>query len=458
MKLFLLNKTFIAVLSLIFFNSFSAKSQDSTRILSLKDCVKYANDNNSNIKIAKIGEQIGVRQIREIKGRAFPQVSIIGNFEDRLKVPLLILPAGAGFPAGDGKGIKMGYKYNSLLSGEVTQMLFDPSFDLGLKAAKQGDILNKHNTQQINEQAAYNIGNTYYKAIIASKQLGLLKANLVSTNRVMQITELQFKNGVAKEVDVKRLRVSARSLESQIKQNQLNLEQVLNVLKFQMGMSLDNKIILSDTVLNFTHEELKAPEMQAFENRVDYKILQSNFRLKQLDKSNILRGYYPVLTAYANYAYQGQGPTFGIIKTPSNGWVNFTTSSLGLRLRIPIFDGLQKTFRAQQSKLQLNQIQENMELTKQNINLEISNALTQYQNSIQRLEFELENVKLAEDVYRITQLEFREGVSTSTDVVGAETSLRQVQNNYTQTLFDLYTSKLNLEKSKGNILNYLTTK
>jgi outer membrane protein TolC len=138
--------------------------------------------------------------------------------------------------------------------------------------------------------------------------------------------------------------------------------------------------------------------------------------------------------------------------------VDYSTSSIGLRLRIPIFDGLQRNARVQQSKLKGLQLKENMNLTRQNINLEVSNALTQYRNTLQRIESEQQNVQLAEEVYQMTQLEFREGVGTSTDVVEAETALRQAQNTYITTLLDLYTARLDLERSKGNLITYLNSK
>jgi outer membrane protein TolC len=195
-----------------------------------------------------------------------------------------------------------------------------------------------------------------------------------------------------------------------------------------------------------------------FQNRIEYKILQTNLRLQELDRRNSVAGYFPSLTGFANYGYVGQGADPGLFKTSSNRWVDYTTSTIGLRLRIPVFDGLQRNALVQQSKLKARQMEENINLTKQSINLEVSNALTQYRNTLQRIENEQQNVQLAEEVYRVTQLEFREGVGTSTDVVNAETALRQAQTTYITTLLDLYTARLDLERAKGNILPYLTSK
>ncbi|MDJ1500225.1 TolC family protein [Xanthocytophaga agilis] len=451
-----------------------AQIADSSASFSIKDCIEYAAQKNSKLKISRYDEEIAQQQVRQIRGRGLPQANINGTFEDRLKVPLLVIPGAGSLLGGDttgtgsgsnngnnadGKGIPLGYQFNTTLTGEVTQMIFDPSFWVGLKAAKYSGELYLQNTQQASEQVAYSVADAYYQVIVAQKQLQLLHSNLTNTQATLSSTELQFKNGVAKQVDVNRLRVNASNLESQIRQAELTLLQSLNSLKFQMGMPLNQQITLSDTTLTFNESDAlssDAPE-NYIENRIDYRILQTNLALQELDRRNISTGYFPTLTAFANYGYTGQGPNLGLFKTAGNGWVDYTTASIGLRLRIPIFDGLQRSAQVQQSRIKARQIEENITLTRQNINLEVANALTQYRNTVQRIESEQKNVELAQEVYQVTQLEFREGVGTSTDVVNAETSLRQAQNTYITTLLDLYRARLNLERSKGNLLTYLNS-
>ena len=453
-----------------------AQSAGETRVFSIKDCIDYAGANNSNLRISRYDEQIARQQVNQVRGRGLPQANINGSFEDRLKVPLLVIPGGSFLGRGadttgassgsnngnnaEGRGIPLGFKYNSSLSGEVTQMIFDPSFWIGLKAAKSSNQYYLQSTQQVSEQTAYNIANAYYQTIVVQKQLQLLGANLANTRATLASTELQYKNGVAKRVDVSRLRVNASNLESQTQAAELGLVQAQNALKFQMGMPLTQPIVLSDTALTFNQEEVVLTDVpeNLFQNRIEYKLLQTNLRLQELDRKNAVAGYYPSLAGFANYGYVSQGADLGLFKTSSNGWVDYTTSTIGLRLRIPVFDGLQRNALVQQSKLKAKQVEENINLTRQRISLEVSNALTQYRNTLQRIENEGQNVGLAEEVYRVTQLEFREGVGTSTDVVNAETALRQAQTTYITTLLDLYTARLDLERAKGNLLPYLTNR
>ncbi len=435
-----------------------AQSTNDVQAFSIKDCINYASQNNSNVKISRLDEQIAQQDVNEVRGRGLPQINISGSFTDNLKLPVSLLPAEFfGGEPGTFRPLTFGTKYIATGTGEVTQMIVSPSFWIGLKAARYSSRLSQQNTQATSEQEVFEIANAYYQVIVQQKQLDLLRSNLVNTEKTLATTELQFKNGVAKRVDVNRLQVNFNNLQSQIKQAELNLVQVSNRLKFEMGMPIEKQIVLSDTAINFREEDavLNEPTGNYFENRIDYKRLETNLSLQELNRKNEIAGYFPQLSAFANYQYQAQRNEFNFTQS-GKPW--FQSAAVGLRLNIPIFDGLQRNARVQKSKLSIEQVKENINLTKQSINLEVSNALTQYRNTLQRIENEQQNVQLAEEVYRVTQLEFREGVSTSTDVVNSETALRQAQTTYITTLLDLYTARLDLERAKGNLLPYLTNR
>ncbi|MDJ1485875.1 TolC family protein [Cytophagaceae bacterium YF14B1] len=434
-----------------------AQTADSVAYFSIKDCIEYASNKNSNIRLARFDERIALAQVSEVKGGALPQININGSLEDRLKIPVQLIPkAFTGDTSGGFIPVQFGTKYTASLTGEITQAIINPSLWIGLKAAKSSRKFYEQTTQRVSEQTAYSIANAYYQIIVAQKRLLLLESNLASTQKLLTNTELQLQNGVAKRVDVNRLKVNANNLQSQIKQAQLSLEQAFNNLKFQMGMSLENRIALIDTALTFKQEDAITEESGGnfFENRIDYKILETNLELQDLDRRNQRSGYYPTLSAYGNYSYQAQRQTFNFFE---GGQPWFQSSAIGLRLNIPIFDGLQRNARVQQARLNVEKVKENMNLTKLTVSREVNNAVTQYRNTLQRIGSEQQNVQLAQEVYGVTQLEFREGVSTSSDVVNAETSLREAQNNYITTLLDLYIARLDLERAKGNILPYLNS-
>jgi len=424
---------------------------------SVKDCLEYASNYNILIRVARMEQEVGLKQIKEVRGRALPQAKLNGSLDDRTKLPLLVLPPNPVFP--EGVKAKSGYQFSDNLTGEVTQALFDPTILIGMKAAQFNNLLYKQKTYQITVQAAQDIANSYYQVVVAQKQIRFLQTNVANTTRTLANTKLQVQNGVAKPVDAKRIQVNLTNSQAQLRQTQLTLDQALNDLKYNMGMPLEKQIQLSDTNLTFdAGDEFLPPGSTFFENRIEYKILKSNFALQKLDVKNINSGYLPVFTGYINYGYVGQGSTFGLYENQTNHWVQYNTSAVGARLSFPVFDGLQRTARAQQSMIKAREIQENMRRMEQTVNHDVTNAYLQYRNNELRIDYEKQNVELAQEVYQITQLQFREGTATSTEVVDAETAMLLAQNTYTQSLLQLYTARLALEKAKGNLLEYLNSK
>jgi outer membrane protein TolC len=141
------------------------------------------------------------------------------------------------------------------------------------------------------------------------------------------------------------------------------------------------------------------------------------------------------------------------IFAPGHEW--YENSSIGLSLNIPIFSGFQRISRLQQSKLNIMEAEDNLKLTEQSIKVEVSNYEIQYHNALDNIKNEKENLTLAESVYNNTQLEFQQGTASSLDLVQAESAFREAQNTYFNKLLNLYIARLDVEKSKGSLMNFI---
>jgi outer membrane protein TolC len=133
----------------------------------------------------------------------------------------------------------------------------------------------------------------------------------------------------------------------------------------------------------------------------------------------------------------------------------YPNSSIGVTLKVPIFDGLQRHAKISQSKLNIEKSMENIRLTEQSIKVELSNSEIQYHNAIDNIHSEKDNLDLSESVYKNTQLEYQQGAGSSLDLVQAESSYRESLNNYYNKLLNLYIAKINLEQSKGTLMSYI---
>jgi outer membrane protein len=421
---------------------------------SLKQCLEYAKQNNSNIKIAYLDSDISGKVVNEQIGKGLPQINITGTLEDKLKIATQLLPGEFfGQSAGTYIPVKFGTKYNAAGTISLTQKIFDGSFWVGLKAAKISESMSEQNIQKTEEQTAYDVSSAYYKALIIQKRLKNLKIIQAASENTLKSTELKYQNGLAQKIDVDKIKVSYNNTRSQVQQAELSYNQALNNLKFYMGMPVESAIVLIEDLPDYSGSFALANTNENFvESRIDYQIQKTNVLLYEADKQNNIYAYLPSLSFYANYGYSAMRKEFDIFKGGKD-W--YTTSVIGLELKIPVFSGLQKYSKVQQSQLNIEKATESLKHTEQSIKVEVSNYMIQFKNAIDNILNEKENLALAESVYSNTQLTFEQGTGSSLDLVQSESALRETQNNYYSKLLTLYIAKLDLEKSQGTLINFI---
>src|SRR5690606_32418684 len=121
-------------------------------------------------------------------------------------------------------------------------------------------------------------------------------------------------------------------------------------------------------------------------------------------------------------------------------------------LNVPIFSGLQRTYKVQQAKINLQKIENGFVSLRSSIDLEIKQAATNYLNAVEAVKAQQENQILAEKVARVTKIKYDEGVGSSIEVVQAESDLREAQTNYYSALFDVMVAQIDLRKAYGKLI------
>jgi outer membrane protein len=164
----------------------------------------------------------------------------------------------------------------------------------------------------------------------------------------------------------------------------------------------------------------------------------------------------PSLVAFGNYGWSTQSSTFGGVFKTENDFPDaadkwYRVSYVGVSLNVPIFTGLQQTYRVQQAKLDLLKTRTTIDRAKQGIDLEVKQTALTYLNAVTTLKSQDENRKLAENVARVTKIKYEEGVGSNNEVIDAETSLRESQINYYNALYDALVAKVDLDKAYGQI-------
>jgi len=440
----------IIFLPLFFLFTVTAFAQTSPSSMSLQQCIDYALDNSSAMQNAKIDEEIYLRKRQETVGMGFPQISATGTINDFLDIPTTLIPGEFfGAPAGSFIPIEFGTQYNASGGISANQLIFDGQYLVGLAASKTVVELSKRNTERTKIETEATVTKAYYNALIAAKRLDLMNSNVERVKKLAEDTKVMYDNGFVEKLDLDRINVTYNNLLVE-KDNITKLVGLSSLmLKFQMGMDVTAPLTLTDTLKTDNFDQLISPSNSIDpSSRIEYKLLQTQRSLYNLDVRRNRMMYLPGLYAFGQYSFNAQRNDFDFFDADKT-W--YKTSIVGLQLNIPIFDGLQKARKIQQGKLNILKTENDLKNLSNAINLEYATAKTQLQNSTASLKAQQDNMELALQVYNTTRTKYDLGVGSNLEVVTAQTSLKEAQTNYLNALYDTLVAKVDYEKATGQI-------
>lgn len=440
----------VACLSFLFFSNSQAQSDTASgNVLNfnLEECINYAMKNQHDVKNAILNSQYSEEEIKANTGKLLPHATINGSLTDNLKLPTSLIPDFSSGNLNNKIPVKSGVKYNSSLSGQIDQTIFNNSYFIGVKAAKVFKELSVKSLNSTEITTRVNVTKAYFNVLVNEEAIRLAKSNLTQVNKSLQVTKAEYQAGIAETIDVNRIQVQANNANTTIENQQRLLELSLAELKFQMSMPQDDSLSLKETIQDFAPETVPA-DTAGFNinNRPEYGMQQIQNQLNELNLKNVKLSYLPSLSAYLAYGFNYFSPSFSNLYVKGYG-----NSAVGLNLSFPIFSGTERIHQTNEAEITLEQSQNDLTNLIQQIHLQITNAFTQYQNNLTQLNTQKQNMNLTEGVYERIQYKFEQGVSSSLDLLSAENELQQSQSNYIDALLNTLMSRVDLQQALGKI-------
>lgn len=384
----------------------TAQRADSSYSFSLKQAIDYAMTHQNAVLNASIDEQVARQKVNEVRGIGLPQVTGSFDVNNFIKLPTSLIPGEFfGLPPGTFAEVQFGTKYSATAGLQASQLIFNGDYVVGLQASKTYQDLAKLMTNRTKIEAAEQVTKAYYAVLINEKNIELIDANIQRLTKIYNDTKAMNEAGFVEKLDVDRLQVTLNNLEVTRQQVQNGIALMYQLLKFQMGMPVSANLTLTDALA----ENFAAPEngIADASRRVEYSLLEKQRKLSELDLKRNRFGYLPTLAAFGSLSYAAQRNEFDIFN-PDKKW--YQTTLVGAKLNVPIFDGLQKNARIQQSKLSLQKNMNDMNNLRNGVSLQVNSASIQYQNAYKTLNIQKQNLDLAKEVARVTQIKYDEGV------------------------------------------------
>jgi len=420
---------------LLLLGNYKSDAQDSLR-LSLQDARRIALENNTNIRNSALDMEIARKKIWETTAIGLPHIDSKAAYQFLPTVPTL--PAGSfgeGSPA-----VSLGVKNNVTFDVTASQLIFNGSYLVGLRAIKtlfqQSNESNEKIIQDVNESVI----NTYYLILVGEESIINLRQNLDNVQKTaLEIREMN-KQGFVEKTDVDQLELTANNLMNAMNQVKGNLDIAYRLFKIILGLDINAKVRLTDPLAATSSipETVATLVGESFniEKNIDFRLINTATDLSKLEFQNAIAAYMPVISGFYQHTDKTNKPAF-----------DFSVKDvLGLNLSLPIFSSGQRMAAVSQKKLAIAKMENNKKLVYNNLMMQADQFQTDLKLKYEKYEIQKKSLALSDEIYQRTLEKYRNGVSTSIDLTTTQNQYLNGLTNYYQSIYDLVTSKTKLEK------------
>lgn len=454
----------------IFISILNFANAQKTNPFSAKQAVEFAMKNATEIKNALVDIQIQKQTNKEFTAIALPQLNASVGGTHYFDIPVTTLPDfispsvynvlvnngvrdGSGnaiqFPNGGFKSVpaQFGTSWNASGGVDISQILFDGQVFIGLKARSAALKLATQSSEVTKEQIKANVYKMYYQLLVGKKQATSIDANIERFEKLLADTKEIYKNGFAEKLDVDKVQVQLNNLKTEKEKISNQLEIGNAALKFLINLPQRDTLILTDSLDEKEIEAIALSDSFDNKNRKEYQQLNTVLKLNKFNIKRYQLSRIPTIAAFGTYSKNAQRNDFSFFD--KGDW--FSTSLVGVKLSIPLFDGGARNARIQKAKYDLLKTKNTMERLDQAIQLDVSSSKLKLESALKTLENQKKNVTLAEEVYNSTKFKYEQGLGSNMEIYNSQTELKMSQNNYYGALYDAIISKIDYLKATGTL-------
>ncbi len=418
--------------------------------MSLSEAIDYAAQHQPAFQNYKVDQQIAAAKQLESTSKYVPKLNGNVDFRDNLKLGQIALK----FPnpitgLDEQRTIQQGTQYSATAGVDLTVPVLDMSAVTDIQYSKRQKELAALQAEQAMVDLKVNVSRAYYLALLNTERVKKAQKSVERFQKAYDDTKVRYDNQNAVKSDLNRAYLNLSNAKYQLKVSQDSVKTAKLSLAQVLGLQQDAEVELTDA-LPTDVQVPQLPEYPDFKGaeltRVELRAENMNRTMGQLQLRKVNMQYVPTLNGYGYIGGQGLDNSNVFNK---DKW--FWNSYIGLKLTVPIFDGLQKVSLANQQKLIVTKSENNLATIRSNINYQLRSSLVNYANAATNLQLIKENVALAEDVVKDVNVRYANQVATYQEVIDAESTLKDTEFNYLQALYAYLLSELDWKKANGKL-------
>ena len=390
----------------------------------LADLINRALVNNTSLKDAQLNVGIARAQLKGARLAYLPS--------------LAIAPNGAGSSIA-GSSLSWTYQIPATASWEID--IFGKLLNSKRGAAVAVERSEAY-AQAVRSQIIAAVANCYYTMASTEAQLALSRSTAQIWEKSVQTMRDLKESGRLNEAAVVQSDANYRSVLAQIASLEATRHHLDNTMSLLLNVMPQHWAVAADATLDVPDMLIQGVPMQYLAMRPDVTAAERGLAAAYYTTSSARAAFYPGLTITANGGFTNQ--IGSMIKNPGEWFYNLAGS-----LVAPLFSRGQNIARLEAAKLQQQQAMNAFESTVLNAAAEVSNALTNYEKTGERLVHLNTQVSDLEKSVEVTNdlLVYADG--TYLEVLTAQQGLLSAQMNLLNCRLDRSMAVISLYQSMG---------
>lgn len=426
-------------LAIIIFFGFNLNAQN---VLTLDQAKAITLSNNFGIKIAKNNVTLAQNQTDKSVNGYLPTVSanagLNGNFGG----------SSQSFGNGNDASTANAFTWGGNATVQANYTIFDKGRDLTLEQLKESLSLSNLQLKQTIEQNLLQVYNGYYQVAQLAENVNVLREAITISRERLRRAQYQLDFGQGSGLNVLNAQVDIQRDSVNVLNAKMNLENAKRNLNVSMGRNITQNFEVEintglDEALN-----LESLVDQAKRDNIGLQVNRQNLSVSEMNLQIIDAERKPTVFAGASYSFTySDNPTGAFIdKSNSRG----LAANVGVNYTI--FDGSRKirkqnvVINLSNQKLQIDQLQQQLER-------DIINAWSNYQNAIFVLQVEENAVETNRENFSQTEERIKSGQLTSIEFRQAQLNLLNAQTSLNNAKFDAKLREVQLMQLVGKLID-----
>lgn len=399
--------------------------------ISLSDAVEYAVKNRNDIQANKIDVSLAENAIAKSRNEWIPEITANGELLYNTQLQTMVFDSGEKF--------QMGTKNLTSVSFNLNQPIFKPGLSTDIKINKATLLVQREVFQEKEHNIRLYVVEAYLNVIFREQQLRVIEESTKRYESYFNLAKDKIQLGTILETELLQAQTDYENALINKQKAVQNLDLAEKALKYQMNISDEEKLVLTDSLSVLVNNNLMKSNIQDRPElkQIYYSQQENNMKLR---KSSLM--WLPTISLVANYTTEFQSSNFNYSQKL---W--FPYNYVGVKASFSLSSMFKLHTDRREFKLKATQLMMQYEQKKHDLNYEVDKCNIELLNAFNNIGSTEKSFNLGKKLYSQQLAVYKLGTITYSTLLDAESSVSTAELNYITAIYDYLVAYYNYKKA-----------